>query len=67
MKKLSILKNKGTKLTKSSLKSIGGGYSWLYCATHSFNVQIGDVTIIEAPVGGEGNTMTWAECRAAKD
>ncbi len=66
MKKLSILKSKGTKLTKSSLKSIGGGYSWLYCATHSFNVNIGNVQIIEAPVGGEGNVMTWSECRAAK-
>ena len=65
MKKLSNLKSKGTKLTKSSLKSIGGGYSWLYCATHSFNVSIGGMQIIEAPVGGEGNVMTWAECRAA--
>lgn len=47
------------------MKSIGGGYSWLYCATHSFDVVIGDMTIIEAPVGGAGNIMTWSECRNA--
>lgn len=65
MKNLQELKNKGTKLSKSKMKAIGGGYSWLYCVTHSFDVKIGEMTIIEAPVGGEGNIMTWAECRAA--
>ena len=67
MKNLQELKNKGTKLSKLKMKSIGGGYSWLYCATHSFDVKVGDLVIIQAPVGGEGNPMTWAECRAAKD
>lgn len=35
MKKLTILKKKGTKLSKKNMKKITAGRSWLYCFFNS--------------------------------
>ncbi len=58
MKKLSILKEKGTKLSKETMKKVGGGRSWWYCFTHWINVP----GIYDGPVGDNG--YTWDDCRA---
>ncbi|GAB1358148.1 hypothetical protein MASR1M29_23240 [Cloacibacterium normanense] len=67
MKKFELLKNKGKVISKEKMKTINGGYSWLWCLTHSVDIKINDTIIYDAPVGGEADEMTWDECRAKKD
>lgn len=59
-----LLKSKGKSLSKAKMKNIKGGYSWLWCLTHSIDIKIGSLVIYDAPVGDNG--MTWEECRRAK-
>lgn len=54
MKKLSILNEKGTKLSKETMKKVGGGYSRLYC---TWKFLIGDIP------GG----ASYDECREMRD
>ena len=51
------------KLEISQMENLQGGYSWLYCATHSFDVIIFGLVIHEGHTGGS----SWDACRTAKD
>lgn len=67
MKNLEQLKSKGKVISKGKMKSIGGGYSWLYCAANSVDIKLKDMVILDGSVGGAGDAMTWDECRAKRD
>lgn len=57
MKNLKGLKEKGTKLTKETMRKIGGGHSYFYCLVRWINVP----GIYDGPVGDNG--YTWDDCR----
>jgi natural product precursor len=57
MKKIS-LKNIENALSRKEMKKIKGGYSWLYCYSHTIDIPgIVDATITSA--------AKWDACRAA--
>jgi hypothetical protein len=61
MNKISLKNVKGA-LTRKEMRTIAGGYSWLYCATHSIDINIGEWTLID---GSIDTRKQWNACRAA--
>jgi hypothetical protein len=61
MKKLS-LKNAVDTLSRKEMRAISGGYSWLYCAANSININIGSWVLIN---GSVDTRSQWNACRAA--
>lgn len=55
MKKLNLISAKNT-LSRKEMKSINGGYSWLYCYYHTFG---DNATVVSA--------KDWTLCRSAHD
>jgi hypothetical protein len=63
MKKISLKNVKGA-LSRKEMKSISGGYSWLYCSAHSIDVVVFKVVLID---GSIDTNAQWKACRAAQD
>lgn len=54
--------NLGKALSKAEQKQIKGGYSWLYCMTHSIDFVVFGVTLIDGSIDTDEQ---WKACRAA--
>lgn len=61
MKKISLKNVKGA-LSRKEMKAISGGYSWLYCYSHTIDIEIGTMSIIQAEITSANE---WKACRAA--
>jgi hypothetical protein len=61
MKKLSFVNAKNT-LSRSEMKAINGGYSWLYCYSKTIDIHIRELSIIKASIT---SAEEWKNCRAA--